>query len=75
MLLLFLGDLFIKTKIPREIKIVLTGILSIIIANLLGFSVAIYANTIQNWMLIFGGNDLSLWGIIWNGIAKLIGGA
>ena len=32
---------------------------------LVGISAVVYSNTIQNWILIFGGNDLSLLGIIW----------
>lgn len=38
---------------------------------LVGFSAQVYANTIQNWILIFGGNDLSLWGIVSNFIGML----
>lgn len=39
---------------------------------LLGFSVQMFSKTIFNWLLIFGGNDLSLWGIFGNIIAKII---
>ncbi len=41
---------------------------------LVGISAVIYANTIANWMLIFGGNDLSLFGVIGKFIASLFGG-
>lgn len=41
---------------------------------LVGVSAVIYANTIANWMLIFGGNDLSLFGVIGKFIASLFGG-
>lgn len=51
-----------------------TIVASIVMVFLLGFSINIFANTIQNWMLIFGGNDLSLWGIIGRGVSKLFGG-
>lgn len=39
---------------------------------LLGFSLVFYKATIMDWMLIFGGNDLSLWGIISGFIGSLI---
>lgn len=41
---------------------------------LVGISAVIYSTTISNWMLIFGGNDLSLFGIIGKLIASLFGG-
>jgi PTS system ascorbate-specific IIC component len=37
---------------------------------IVGISAVIYSGTIQNWMLIFGGNDFSLFGPI----ARFIGG-
>lgn len=43
-----------------------------IMVVLVGFSAIIYSGTIQNWMLIFGGNDLSLFGIISKFIGSLI---
>lgn len=49
-----------------------TIVTSICMVLLLGFSISLFANTISNWMLIFGGNDLSLWGIISNIIAKIL---
>lgn len=42
---------------------------SALMVLLVGISGVMLSSTIQNWILIFGGNDLSLWGII----AKLIG--
>lgn len=51
-----------------------TSVAAIAMVGLLGISAVIYANTIQNWILIFGGNDLSLFGIIAQFIASLFGG-
>ena len=47
---------------------------AILMVALAGVSAVIYSNTIQNWILIFGGNDLSLFGIIAKLIASLFGG-
>lgn len=41
---------------------------------LVGISAAIYSHTIQNWILIFGGNDLSLLGLIGYYISLIFGG-
>lgn len=49
-----------------------TIVASIVMVLLLGFSISLFSNTISNWMLIFGGNDLSLWGIIANGLASIL---
>lgn len=51
-----------------------TSVAAIVMVGLLGISAVIYANTIQNWILIFGGNDLSLFGWIAQMIASLFGG-
>ena len=51
-----------------------TAVASVAMVALVGFSAIVYQNTIQNWMLIFGGNDLSLFGIIAKLIASLFGG-
>ncbi|MEF9962621.1 MAG: PTS ascorbate transporter subunit IIC [Erysipelotrichaceae bacterium] len=51
-------------------SIIGTVVAAVLMVALVGFSAIIYSGTIQNWMLIFGGNDLSLFGII----AKFIGG-
>ncbi len=49
-----------------------TLVASLVMVVILGISVGVFSKTIFNWILIFGGNDLSLWGIIANGIASLI---
>lgn len=49
-----------------------TLVASLVMVIILGISVGVFSKTIFNWILIFGGNDLSLWGIIANGIASLI---
>lgn len=51
-----------------------TATASIAMVALVGFSAAIFSTTIQNWILIFGGNDLSLWGLLAKGISGLLGG-
>lgn len=52
--------------------IVGTLIAALVMVIILGISVGIFSKTIFNWILIFGGNDLSLWGIIANAVANLI---
>ncbi|PTO42566.1 PTS ascorbate transporter subunit IIC [Enterococcus mundtii] len=47
---------------------------SVAMVALIGFSAMIFSTTIQSWILIFGGNDLSLWGMIGRGISSLFGG-
>lgn len=42
---------------------------AVVMVFIMGVSVMIYDNTIQNWMLVFGGNDFSIFGPI----AKWIG--
>ena len=39
---------------------------------LVGFGAYFFNNTIQGWMLVYGGQDFSLWGILEGLIAKLI---
>lgn len=46
---------------------------AIVMVLVMGVSVTIYSTTIQNWMLIFGGNDFSFFGSIAKFIAELIG--
>ncbi len=46
---------------------------AIVMVLIMGVSVVIYKGTIQNWMLIFGGNDFSLFGSIAKWIGQLIG--
>ena len=55
-------------------SIIGTATAAILMVVLVGFSAVVYSGTIQNWMLIFGGNDLSLFGIIGKFIASLFGG-
>lgn len=47
-----------------------TMVASLVMVLLVGFSAVVFSETIQNWLLIFGGNDLSLWGLL----SRLIGG-
>lgn len=54
--------------------IVGTATSAIVMVALVGLSAVIFSGTIQNWILIFGGNDLSLFGIIGKMIASLFGG-
>jgi len=44
----------------------------VIMIFLVGFGSYFFGNTINNWMLIYGGQDFSLWGIIEGLIARLI---
>ena len=39
---------------------------------LVGFGNLYYQHTIANWMLVFGGQDFSLWGAVEGFIAGLI---
>lgn len=48
-----------------------TAVASAIMVLFMGISVIIYSSTIQNWMLIFGGNDFSLFGAIAKFIASI----
>ncbi|MFH5881855.1 MAG: PTS ascorbate transporter subunit IIC [Candidatus Izemoplasmataceae bacterium] len=50
-----------------------TAASAIVMVVLLGLSLHYFAPTIQDWMLIFGGNDMSLWGIVTGFIANLFG--
>jgi PTS system ascorbate-specific IIC component len=43
---------------------------AVVMVAIVGVSAVVYSTTIQNWMLIFGGNDFSLFGPI----ARLVGG-
>ncbi|MCL1812923.1 MAG: hypothetical protein FWG29_05305, partial [Treponema sp.] len=43
---------------------------AIVMVAIVGVSAIVYSGTIQNWMLIFGGNDFSLFGPI----ARFVGG-
>lgn len=51
-----------------------SAVAAIFMVASVGISAVVYANTIQNWILIFGGNDFSLFGPIAKFIASLFGG-
>lgn len=51
-----------------------TNTASFVMVILAGFSAIVFSTTIQSWILIFGGNDLSLWGMIGRGFSGLFGG-
>ncbi len=44
----------------------------IIMVFLVGFGSYFFGNTINNWMLVYGGQDFSLWGIIEGLIARVL---
>ncbi len=44
----------------------------VIMVFLVGFGSYFFSNTINNWMLVYGGQDFSLWGIITGLIARLL---
>jgi len=48
------------------------AVAGIIMVFLVGFGSYFFNNTIQSWMLVYGGQDFSLWGIIEGSIARLI---
>lgn len=47
-----------------------TFVAAIVMVFLLGISLFFFRETIQDWMLIFGGNDMSLWGSVTGGIVE-----
>ncbi|GAC45687.1 PTS family porter component IIC [Pediococcus acidilactici NGRI 0510Q] len=51
-----------------------TAVASFAMIALVGVSAAMMGDTIKNWILIFGGNDLSLWAIISKLVTSIIGG-
>lgn len=51
-----------------------TAVASFIMIALVGLSAAMMGDTIRNWILIFGGNDLSLWAMISKLLSTLLGG-
>lgn len=55
-------------------SIIGTAVASFGMVALVGISAAMFSSTIQNWLLIFGGNDLSLIGILGKLLASLFGG-
>lgn len=58
----------------RRGAIIGTSVAAVVMVGLMGISVIIYNSTIQNWMLVFGGNDFSLFGTIAKWIADLLSG-
>lgn len=50
-----------------------SAVAGIIMIFLVGFSIPFLANTVSDWIIIFGGNDFSLWAIISGLISKLLG--
>ncbi len=48
------------------------AVCGVIMIFLVGFGSYFFGNTINNWMLVYGGQDFSLWGIIEGLIARLI---
>jgi PTS system ascorbate-specific IIC component len=55
-------------------SIIGTIVSSIVMVALMGISVVIYRTTIQDWLLIFGGNDFSFFGPIAKWIGDLLAG-
>ena len=55
-------------------SIIGTIVSSVVMVLLMGISVGLFSGTIQNWLLIFGGNDFSFFGTIARWIAELLGG-
>ncbi|MFL0268865.1 PTS ascorbate transporter subunit IIC [Candidatus Clostridium radicumherbarum] len=53
-------------------SVVGAAVSGIIMVFLVGFGSYFFSHTIQSWMLVYGGQDFSLWGIIEGLIAKLI---
>ena len=58
----------------RRGAIVGTIVASVFMVLLLGLSVILFQTTIANWLMIFGGNDLSLFGIVGRGLAGIFNG-
>jgi Uncharacterized protein conserved in bacteria len=53
-------------------SIIGAGLSGIIMIFLVGFGSYFFGHTINNWMLVYGGQDFSFWGIIEGLVAKLI---
>ena len=47
----------------------MSGVIAVL---LVGFGAYFFNNTIQSWMLVFGGQDFDLWGMLVGVIARLI---
>ena len=46
-----------------------SGVIAVL---LVGFGAYFFNNTIQSWMLVFGGQDFDLWGMVCGAVARLI---
>lgn len=55
-------------------SIIGTAVSALVMVLFMGFSVILFTHTIQNWLLIFGGNDLSFFGILVRLITNLFSG-
>lgn len=55
-------------------SIIGTTVAALVMVILVGVSAMLLGSTVQNWIMIFGGNDLSLWGILAKGLGSLFGG-
>jgi len=51
--------------------IVGTSVAAIVMVFLVGLGAYFFEGTINGWMLVFGGNDFSLWGIIMGAISRI----
>lgn len=51
-----------------------TATAAAVMVLVMGVSVVLYSHTIQNWLLIFGGNDFSIFGVFAKYIGELLGG-
>jgi len=49
-----------------------SGVAGIVMIILVGLSIPFFQNTVSDWILVFGGNDFSLWGIISGVFANLL---
>ncbi len=56
-------------------SIIGTLVTAIFMVAFMGISVIAYETTIKNWLLIFGGNDFSFFGVILRYLVGIIGGA
>lgn len=54
-------------------SIIGSAVAGVLMIFLVGFSIPFLAHTASDWILIFGGNDFSLWSIVAGSIAKLFG--
>ncbi|MCI2127770.1 MAG: hypothetical protein LKK22_07425, partial [Olsenella sp.] len=49
-----------------------SAVAGVLAVFLVGFGAYFFNNTIQQWMLVYGGQDFDLWGIVCGSIARLI---